>query len=198
MLSFVGSRATTHTDLQLRARDLGIKVHVIHNASIINAIGVCGLQLYRFGEVSAFMTPSSCQCDSQVVSIVFFTPTWRPDSFYDKIAANRSRGLHTLCLLDIKVKELSEDALCRGKQIYEPPRYMTINTVPLSAKKIHQTLCFRPWRNCLKSWPAKKTKHTMQTRAASASPASVRQINRFASGRCSSSQLLISVRRCTV
>ena len=29
--------------------------------------------------------------------------TWRPDSFYDRIAANRRAGLHTLCLLDIKV-----------------------------------------------------------------------------------------------
>jgi diphthamide biosynthesis methyltransferase len=44
-------RATTHTDLELRARDLGIPVKIIHNASIMNAVGVCGLQLYRFGEV---------------------------------------------------------------------------------------------------------------------------------------------------
>ncbi len=44
-------RATTHTDLELRARALGIPVKVIHNASIMNAVGVCGLQLYRFGEV---------------------------------------------------------------------------------------------------------------------------------------------------
>jgi diphthine synthase len=46
------SRATTHTDLELRARELDIPVRVIHNASIMNAVGVCGLQLYRFGEVS--------------------------------------------------------------------------------------------------------------------------------------------------
>ena len=46
-------RATTHTDLELRARRAGIAVRVIHNASIMNAVGVCGLQLYRFGEVSA-------------------------------------------------------------------------------------------------------------------------------------------------
>lgn len=44
-------RATTHTDLELRARQAGIPVRVIHNASIMNAVGVCGLQLYRFGEV---------------------------------------------------------------------------------------------------------------------------------------------------
>lgn len=39
-----------------------------------------------------------------------------------------SQGLHTLCLLDIKVKEPNLEALCRGKKIYEPPRYMTVNT----------------------------------------------------------------------
>lgn len=99
--------ATTHTDLQLRARERGIPVKVVHNASVMNAVGACGLQLYKFGEA---------------VSIVFFTDSWRPDSFYDKIAANRKLGLHTLCLLDIKVKEPNLEALARGKTIYEPPR----------------------------------------------------------------------------
>ncbi|KAG1655456.1 hypothetical protein FOA52_008848 [Chlamydomonas sp. UWO 241] len=105
--------ATTHTDIQLRARERGITVKVIHNASVMNAVGACGLQLYRFGEC---------------ISIVFFTDTWRPDSFYDKIAANRKLGLHTLCLLDIKVKEPDLEMLARGRVFYEPPRYMTINT----------------------------------------------------------------------
>lgn len=44
---------------------------------------------------------------------MFFTETWRPDSFYDKIASNRRAGLHTLCLLDIKMKEISEMNLAR-------------------------------------------------------------------------------------
>ncbi|EIE20837.1 Diphthine synthase [Coccomyxa subellipsoidea C-169] len=105
--------ATTHTDLQLRAKALGIPVSVIHNASIMNAVGACGLQLYRYGEA---------------VSIVFFTESWRPDSFYPRIAANRQRGLHTLCLLDIKVKEPSLESLARGRKVYEPARYMTVNT----------------------------------------------------------------------
>ena len=104
--------ATTHTDLQLRARAAGVTVRTIHNASIMNAIGECGLQLYRFG---------------QTVSIVFFTDTWRPDSFYDKIAENAKLGLHTLCLLDIKVKEPTLESLARGKPVYAPPRYMTVN-----------------------------------------------------------------------
>lgn len=76
--------ATTHTDLMLRAKESGIPVMPIHNASIMNAIGCCGLQLYNYG---------------QTVSIVFFTDTWKPDSFYDKIKINRNIGLHTLCLL---------------------------------------------------------------------------------------------------
>lgn len=106
-------RATTHTDLLLRAaRDQNIQVKAIHNASVMNAVGACGLQLYQFG---------------QTVSIPFFTEKWRPDSFYDRIAANQAMGLHTLCLLDIKVKEQSEENLLKGLPIYEPPRFMTVN-----------------------------------------------------------------------
>lgn len=37
--------ATTHADILLRARDLNIDTKVIHNASIMNAIGCCGLQV---------------------------------------------------------------------------------------------------------------------------------------------------------
>nr|CAB3239795.1 diphthine synthase-like [Phallusia mammillata] len=105
--------ATTHSDLILRAVDKNIPYKVVHNASIMNAIGCCGLQLYNFGET---------------VSIVFWTDTWKPDSFYDKIESNLQRGLHTLCLLDIKVKEQSIENLMRGRKVYEPPRYMTANT----------------------------------------------------------------------
>jgi hypothetical protein len=39
-----------------------------------------------------------------------------------RIASNRRQRLHTLCLLDIKVKEPNLEALARGKTIYEPPR----------------------------------------------------------------------------
>lgn len=37
--------ATTHADILLRAHNLNIDTKVIHNASIINAIGCCGLQV---------------------------------------------------------------------------------------------------------------------------------------------------------
>uniref|UniRef100_A0A3Q2UU20 diphthine methyl ester synthase n=1 Tax=Haplochromis burtoni TaxID=8153 RepID=A0A3Q2UU20_HAPBU len=97
--------ATTHSDLVLRAVNAGIPYKVIHNASVMNAVGCCGLQLYNFGET---------------VSVVFWTETWRPESFYDKICKNRTAGLHTLCL-----ESLVTDF--RGKKIYEPPRFMTVN-----------------------------------------------------------------------
>lgn len=61
--------------------------------------------------------------------MVFFTKDWKPDSFYDKIVLNKERGLHTLCLLDIRVKELTKEALCRGKKEYEAPKFMNIKTV---------------------------------------------------------------------
>jgi len=102
--------ATTHSDLVLRAREKEIPHKVIHNASIMNAVACTGLQLYNFGET---------------VSLPFWTDNWKPDSFYSKILKNRECGYHTLCLLDIKVKEQSEENLIRGRKIYEPPRFMT-------------------------------------------------------------------------
>lgn len=127
--------ATTHSDILLRARARKITTEVIHNASIMNAIGACGLQLYNFG---------------QAVSLVFFTENWKPDSFYDRVAENSRLGMHTLLLLDIKVKEQSEENLARyvshpltrtrrfdttsrGRKIYEPPRYMSI---PLAVSQL--------------------------------------------------------------
>ena len=104
--------ATTHIDLYLRCIHEGVKVEVVNNASILNSIGITGLSLYRFGKT---------------VSIPFFTEKWRPYSFYDKICRNYKNDLHTLILLDIKVKEISEENLAKGKKIYEKPRFMTVN-----------------------------------------------------------------------
>uniref|UniRef100_A0A8C1LM15 diphthine methyl ester synthase n=1 Tax=Cyprinus carpio TaxID=7962 RepID=A0A8C1LM15_CYPCA len=112
-------RATTHSDLVLRALNAGIQYHVVHNASIMNAVGCCGLQ------VRIKLQSNVVILRIFVVSIVFWTDTWRPESFYDKIKKNRDMGPHTLCLLDIKVKEQSMKNLMRGRNIYEPPRYMT-------------------------------------------------------------------------
>jgi diphthine synthase len=104
--------ATTHHDLYLRAIGKGYKVNVVNNASIMNAVACCGLQLYQFG---------------LTVSICFFDGTWRPYSFYDKFVVNYKAGMHTLCLLDIKVKEQTPDDIAKGIFNFQPPRFMTIN-----------------------------------------------------------------------
>lgn len=57
----------------------------------MGAVATCGLQLYRYG---------------YTVSIPFFEGEWKPDSFYDRIKYNSLGGMHTLCLLDIKVQRI--------------------------------------------------------------------------------------------
>ncbi|KAL4634859.1 diphthine methyl ester synthase [Arapaima gigas] len=92
--------ATTHSDLVLRAVNAGIKYQVIHNASIMNAIGCCGLQ-----EAGLSQGPSKGA---------------RNEMCLLKLS-------HLLCFSDIKVKEQSMENLLRGRKIYEPPRYMSVN-----------------------------------------------------------------------
>lgn len=118
--------ATTHTDLLLRAASLNVSYRIVHNASIINAVACCGLQIYNFGET---------------VSIPFWTDTWKPDSFYDKILKNRSNKLHTLCLLDIKIKEPNLEKLMKGIQEYEPPRFMSIQQASKQLLEVIEKRC---------------------------------------------------------
>ena len=80
--------ATTHVDLMLRARKAGIAVEVVHNASVMTAVGVVGLELYKYGKTT---------------SIVFPDEKMPVEAHYDAVKENLSRGLHTLCLLDIKM-----------------------------------------------------------------------------------------------
>lgn len=77
----------------------------------MSGIGCTGLQLYNFG---------------QTVSMVFFTENWKPSSYYDRVKENVQLGLHTLVLVDIKVKEPSLESMARGRIVYEPPRFMTV------------------------------------------------------------------------
>ena len=105
--------ATTHTDLWMRARQRGIPVEIVHNASIMGAAASSGLSLYNFG---------------QTVSIPFFEENWKPTSFVPKMEYNLKGGMHTLCLLDIKVKEPNFEAMMKGRTEYMPPRFMSVST----------------------------------------------------------------------
>ena len=89
--------ATTHADLVLRACKLGIEVRVIHASSVYSAVAETGLQIYKFGRTTTIAYPEG---------------SYFPKSPYDVIIENRSGGLHTLCLLDVKATE---------------GRYMTVN-----------------------------------------------------------------------
>jgi len=79
--------ATTHHDLRVRALKENIKVEIINNVSIMTAVGITGLDLYKFGRTT---------------TIVFPEPNFFPETPYDIVKMNLANGLHTLCLLDIK------------------------------------------------------------------------------------------------
>jgi diphthine synthase len=83
--------ATTHIDLRIRAKKMGIKTRIVHGASIISAvIGLTGLQNYKFGRSVTVPFPEK--------GVTTGTP-------YKVIMENKKRGLHTLCFLDIRVEE---------------------------------------------------------------------------------------------
>lgn len=79
--------ATTHTDLMLRAKEKGIKVEIVNNASILTAVGITGLELYKFGKTT---------------SLPYFEKSFKAEAPYEVIKENSKAGLHTLILLDIK------------------------------------------------------------------------------------------------
>jgi len=75
--------ATTHIDLVIEARQKGIPVEIVHNASIFSAVAETGLQLYKFGRTAT--VPFSAKLGSVT----------------DALKMNRKAGLHTLLLLDL-------------------------------------------------------------------------------------------------
>lgn len=91
--------ATTHVALRIHAKKLGIRTRVIHGASILSAvIGLSGLHNYKFGKSVTIPLPSE-------------NPSETP---YKVIAQNKKQGLHTLCLLDVKVEENRYMKICEG------------------------------------------------------------------------------------
>jgi diphthine synthase len=82
--------ATTHVALRIEAQKRGVKTRIVHGASILSAAaGLSGLHNYKFGKSVTVPFPDE-------------NPSATP---YSVIAENQKRGLHTLCLLDIKADE---------------------------------------------------------------------------------------------
>ncbi len=83
--------STTHIDLRIRAEARSIKTRIVHGASIISAaISLSGLQNYRFG---------------RSVTIPFTEGQRISETPYNVISENKTRDLHTLCFLDIRIEE---------------------------------------------------------------------------------------------
>ncbi len=82
--------ATTHQDIIQRAKRENVKVEVIHNASVMTAIGITGLQIYKFGRTT---------------SIPFPDKEYMPETPYNVIKENKSINAHTLLLLDLRPDE---------------------------------------------------------------------------------------------
>lgn len=101
--------ATTHIDLLLRAKKAKVKFEVVHNASILSAVGITGLQLYKFGRTTTLPKPQQ---------------GFEPESPYTAIVENKKAGLHSLVLLDIGmsvgegVNELLKLELKLGKKAF--------------------------------------------------------------------------------
>ena len=82
--------ATTHSDLRIRAKQMGIESYVVHAPSIYSAIAITGLHIYKFGKSATVAYPEK---------------NWFPTSHYDVIRENKERGLHTMLFLDIKADQ---------------------------------------------------------------------------------------------
>lgn len=90
---------TTHASLLIEAKKNKVQTKVIHNASILSAIGETGLHSQKFGQHVSIPFPEK-------------TKNAKPESFFDVVKRNQKYGLHTLCLLDM---------------VYEEKKYMGVN-----------------------------------------------------------------------
>jgi len=82
--------ATTHIDLMLRCKKENVDFKIINNASILTAVGITGLQIYKFGKTTSIPYPDK---------------NFRPETSYEVIKQNKILGLHTLVLLDLKPEQ---------------------------------------------------------------------------------------------
>jgi diphthine synthase len=79
--------ATTHVEIFRLAMEKDVKVNIVNNTSVLTAVGIVGLELYKYGKTT---------------SIPFIDEHPNLETPYDVIASNKKMGLHTLCLLDLR------------------------------------------------------------------------------------------------
>ncbi len=76
--------ATTHISLYLQALENNIEIQIINNVSVLTAVGITGLELYKFGKTTSIPFHES-KTPMEVIT--------------------KNYPLHTLCLLDLVPKE---------------------------------------------------------------------------------------------
>jgi len=103
---------TTHLSLLLEARKNKIETKIIHNASILSAIGETGLHVQKFGQYVTIPFPEK-------------TKGKQPESIFEIIKENRKRSLHTLCLLDVISEENKYMKINEGLEILLSGRVIT-------------------------------------------------------------------------
>ena len=96
--------ATTHIEFLKSAFYLGVKAKIINNASILTAIGITGLQLYKLGRTA---------------SIPFLEEHPNLETPYDVLKENLKMGLHTLFLLDLNPEQKKFMAVAEALGILE-------------------------------------------------------------------------------
>ncbi len=118
--------ATTHMQLILECKKLGIPYQVFHNASILTTVAETGLSLYKFGKTTSM-------------------PNWtehtnKPTSFATYIKQNQSIDAHTLILTDIgleispAIKQLIESA--KKEELTLPEKIIAISHAGTKDQKI--------------------------------------------------------------
>ena len=89
--------ATTHISLIDEAKNSKVKCKIIYSASVLDAVALTGLQLYKFGKIASM-------------------PEFKADSFMDIVKDNQKIKAHSLILVDIglefpnALKQLEEAA----------------------------------------------------------------------------------------
>ena len=125
--------ATTHITFIEEAKKQEIKIEIIHNASIFDAVAETGLQIYKFGKTTSI-------------------PDFEAESFIEVIKENLSIGAHSLILIDIgigfenalerlKNVDIGKLVVCSALGTHESRIYYR-TLKELETKKVKKPFCF--------------------------------------------------------
>ena len=121
--------ATTHLTLLSDCKKVKVKTKIIYNASVFDAIGESGLELYKFGKIT---------------SMPKWVQNFEPDSFLDIVQQNSSIKAHSLILCDIQLnfKEALEqlDLSCKKKKMILDKILVVSNLGTEKGKMLYDTL----------------------------------------------------------